>query len=302
MTARIIQIARASLHDGPGLRTVVYLKGCSLRCEWCHNPEGQSSDSEIFFYPSKCIGCGRCVAACPSHFSISGGVLHYDRSGCIGCGGCARRCPSQALSLCGTEMSCDEVMEEIRRDALYYGYSGGGVTMSGGECLLYPAFCAELIGLCRGEGIHTALESALFIPWTSAEPVVRSADLLIADIKHPDSSAHRRLTGRPNDLIVENLSRAARIHDHILVRIPLIPGENDDERSLTAAASLLNGICGGIRAVELLKYNSMAAGKYTALGMPSPAVRSAQSDGEMEGKARFLRGWLREEIRVIFDG
>ena len=177
VTAPVTNISRCSLHDGPGSRTVVYFKGCGLKCQWCHNPETREAKKQILFIPNKCIHCGTCIEVCPEHHMISGDQMEYLREGCIACGRCAEECPSMALSLCGEDKTADQVMAEIRKDQHYYQATGGGVTFSGGECLLYPEFVAELAEKCRAEGIHTAVESAMFVPWENIEQVLPVIDL-----------------------------------------------------------------------------------------------------------------------------
>ena len=175
----IFNISRASLHDGPGVRSVVYFKGCNMRCAWCHNPEGLERNKQIPFHRSKCIGCGICASLC-KHIKVSGEI---NRSDCIRCGKCAENCPVGAISLVGEEMSIDEVFEVIVKDKEYYVQSGGGVTISGGECLLYPEFSAELLKRCKAENIHTLIESAFCIPWENIEMVLPFTDLFFVDIK-----------------------------------------------------------------------------------------------------------------------
>lgn len=292
--AVITHIARCSLHDGPGIRTVIYLKGCNLHCPWCHNPENQAAGTEILFYPGRCLQCGRCLAICPSGHPLADGRIQYRREACNLCLRCADACPSEALSVCGREMSGQDVFGEISKDRDYYAASGGGVTFSGGECLLQPDFVAETAGLCRKAGIHTAVESAFCVRWEDIERIRAQIDLFIIDIKHHDSAVHRKLTGRSNALILANLRRLAALQADILIRIPLIPGVNDDDQNLIATAGLVNSLGDAVRGVELLKYNNLAAGKYAALDRPMiQYADAAQDDQTLLRKNELLRGCLR---------
>jgi pyruvate formate lyase activating enzyme len=189
-TAPVFDISRASLHDGPGVRTVVYLKGCPLRCLWCHNPEGQSPQAQILYHAAKCIGCGRCAAVCSLglHNADGGGRHIFNRSCCIGCGCCAEACPTGALTICGKNMAATEVMAEVKKDKRYFDATGGGVTLSGGEALLYPDFTAELFRYCRVAEIHTAIETSLHAPRENLGKLLPLTDLLIADFKHSDGA------------------------------------------------------------------------------------------------------------------
>ena len=217
VSGNISNIARASLHDGPGVRTVVYFKGCGLRCSWCHNPETLSVQKEILFAPIKCIHCGRGVSCCPEHHVIDGNDMAFLREGCAHCGKCAEACPTGALSVSGKEMSVDEVMKEILKDVHYY-RENGGVTLSGGECLLQTEFCAAILSTCREQGIHTTIETALFVPWAQIERVWPLCDLIFADLKVADPEKHREYTGQDNALIRENLRKlTARAPGKVLV-------------------------------------------------------------------------------------
>ena len=296
MTGLIFSIVRASVHDGPGIRTVIYHKGCTMRCAWCHNPEGLSPRTEIMYYPERCIGCGRCAGVCPEH--ISGG---FRLPVCRHCGQCAESCPSGALSAAGKRYDADELMKIILRDRRYYEKSGGGVTFSGGECLMQSDFVAYLADECKKAGIHTALETALYVGEAALDAVIGKIDLFYVDLKHMDPGKHKKFTGCDNRLILSNFRRLSARHDNIIVRIPLIPGVNDDETNLHDTARFIADCRGGVRAVELLKYNELAGGKYAPLGLdirPSEAWR-AQTDAQMIEKRAFMRSQLPENIEVI---
>ena len=257
----IFNVVRASLHDGPGVRTVVYLKGCNLRCTWCHNPEGIGLGCEIMHYPDKCIGCGRCADICPK--CHTGG--EYLRDGCVSCGKCAEVCPSGALRLCGMEITAAELYRQIAKDRSYFAATGGGVTLSGGECLMQWEFAAAVLELCRKNGIHTAIETALCVKKQALDAVIDRVDVFICDLKHVDGKIHEQYTGRGNGLILENIKYLAQNHKNIIIRIPLIPGVNDSDENLCAAAEFINDCGGGIAEAELLKYNDLAGAKYKNL-------------------------------------
>ncbi|MDD4772615.1 MAG: glycyl-radical enzyme activating protein [Eubacteriales bacterium] len=257
--AVIFNIERASLHDGPGVRTVVYVKGCSLNCKWCHNPEGISPFPQLLRYETRCIGCGRCAAVCP------------DPARCSQCGKCAAVCPAEARLMCGRTMTSDEVFAHVSRDRHYYG-TDGGLTLSGGECLTNPDFCADLLRRCRGSGIHTAIESALFVPRAAVDAVLPWCDLFIADMKIADTEDHRRSTGAPNTLIKANLEylfEYAVRHKvpKIWIRTPLIPGETDGAENLAAIEDFLEPWkdSGIIEKREMLEYNNLGEAKRRAL-------------------------------------
>ena len=292
LKAYVTNISRGSLHDGPGVRTVVYLKGCPLSCRWCHNPETLSAKRQILFNGSKCIKCGKCIEVCPTHHVILDGKAEYLRNGCTACGRCAEVCPALALTVCGEEMTDVELMREIRKDSHYYSVSGGGVTFSGGECLLHPDLVASIARMCKAEGIGTAVESAMHVPWKNAEAVLPHIDLFFVDLKHPDPDRHREYTGRDNRLIIENIGRLSEVSDNVILRIPVIPSVNDSPEDIIGFAKLLRTFGDGIKGVELLKYNNLAEGKYTVAGATyTKFAEEPQSDAQME----TLRALLEEK-------
>ncbi len=301
LNATITNISRGSLHDGPGVRSVVYFKGCGLRCKWCHNPETLSIAPMVLYAPTKCIHCGRCITICPDGHEIVGADMVYHREHCTACGKCADACPSGALSLCGKEMSVEEVMSEIRKDRHYYSQSGGGVTLSGGECLLRPAFCAALLARCRAEGIGTAVESALFVPFEHIEMVYPLVDTFFADVKLPDGGRHKEYTGQDNARIVENLKKLTSLHQNVTLRIPLIPGVNDSAEDMRQFGALISTFGDGVRGLELLKYNYLAESKYTLAGMDYYSFgTSAQTNDTVEGLVSVLSEALHDRFPVYF--
>ncbi len=296
----ITNIARASLHDGPGIRTVVYFKGCALRCQWCHNPETLSAKPEILYSQTKCIHCGRCVSICPTCHVIRDNDMVFLREGCTMCGKCVEACPSGALSLCGKQMSIDEVMREIRKDVGYYTESGGGVTLSGGECLRQADFCAELLKQCKAEGIHAAIESALFATWEQIEKTVPYCDFYFADFKIADPEKHKQYTGQDNGLIYENLQKlVARAPGKVTVRIPLIPGVNDTPTDVAQFAEKLAPLADDLQAIEVLRYNTLAESKYIQSGREYTDFGEAQTDEFLTAYCSQLSEAIGDKTRVF---
>jgi len=258
VTPFIFHIARTSLHDGAGIRTVVYFKGCNMHCRWCHNPKGLECKKELFFHQNKCIGCGICETICPHILRVG----EIDRDACIACGNCAKNCPANALEVIGNQMSVEELYSVIAKDRAYYDRSGGGVTLSGGECLLYPEFVAALLKKCKENDIHTLIESAFHVPWEHIASVLPYTDMFYADVKHMDSDIHKKYTGVSNERILENITRLAGMTKQIVLRTPAIPGVNDDPENLSRTEQFAHSL--GLEH-EVLKYNNLAKSKYTAL-------------------------------------
>ncbi len=282
LTAPVTNISRCSVHDGPGVRTVVYLKGCSMKCRWCHNPETISARPVILYLESKCIGCGRCAEICPDCHTEEDGRHVFLRENCRVCGKCAEICPRLALTLCGREMTVEDVMKEVRKDAHFYRRSGGGITLSGGECLLHPEFSAALLAACRAEGIHTAVESALYADRTAIEKILPYTDLVFADCKLPDGEKHLRYTGREQEKILDNIRYLAGSGVKVILRIPVIPGVNDGEADAAGFAERIASFGDGIGEIELLRYNNLASSKYEIAGMTYVSFgNSPQTDAEM---------------------
>ena len=296
LTATVSNISRCSVHDGPGVRTVVYFKGCGLRCRWCHNPETLSALPDILYIQNKCIHCGRCVKLCPDHHQIHGNDMVFLRDGCRRCGECASVCPSGALSASGRTYTEEELLREVIKDRHYYQVSGGGVTLSGGECLLQAEFAESFLKKCQSEGIHTAIETALFVPWPHIERVLPFCYLFLADFKLADAAKHLEYTGQDNALILQNLQRLLEAAgDKVLLRTPLIPGVNDSADDVKALADVLRQFSSLPKGWELLKYNALAEGKYRIAGM------QYESFGPEAQSARHL-ALLCEEIKQALPG
>jgi len=266
MPALITDISRFATHDGPGIRTTVFLKGCPLECAWCHNPETISPAPEIGYVAKKCLGCGECVRVCPEDAHRIDDRGHtFDRSRCAACGACAEVCLGEALTLYGREMTAGEVLAIALQDRTFYDQTGGGLTLSGGEPLLQADFCAQLLAMAKREGVHTAVDTCGAVSWKAFEAVLPVTDIFLYDLKHTDAALHRRYTGMDNTLILENLRRLSESGAAIEIRIPVIPGVNDDDAFRAAADDLLGGLA-GIRRVKRLPYNPYARSKYEAMG------------------------------------
>ena len=279
MTGLVFDIQRCSLHDGPGIRTTVFLKGCPLRCKWCHNPEGLDPLPEISLTPTLCVGCARCVQVCPQHAHrfTDEKVHQIDRDRCVRCGRCADECPAGALEVVGKELTADEVLDEVRRDKIFYDESGGGVTLSGGEVLAQSDFSADLLRRAKAEGLHTAIETSGYGPWKRLERLLPYVDLVLYDLKLVDPDRHRAFTGVSNERIVENLARLCAEPRDIEVRVPMITGYNTDDGNLHATGRLLAALPHPPR-VHLLKYNILAPGKYPRVGQSYPLAATPPAD------------------------
>ena len=289
-TGVIFNIQKFSIHDGPGIRTLVFFKGCPLSCLWCCNPESQSSVPEIGYHAEKCFGCGRCVARCDKGVLRikEDRTLDITRGLCTGeCPSCVKFCPDKALTFYGERKTVAEVLKIVEQDALFYTRSGGGLTVSGGEPLMQPAFLLALLKEARRRRIHTAMESCAF----ASESVFLSAlpllDYLLIDVKHMDSHAHERLTGVPNERILANIRAARDAFPNLPLRLrtPVIPGCNDSEACLGDIRRFARSL--GAEH-ELLPYHRMGQSKYASLGRPFPMGDAMLSDARFEALKSFV--------------
>ncbi len=299
----VFNLQRYSLHDGPGIRTLVFLKGCPLRCLWCCNPESQRPAPEVEFFSAKCQRCGRCLEACPQH-AINPDLEaepRIDRSRCDDCGACAAVCPPGALGMVGRQMSAAQVLEQARRDAAYYRRSGGGLTLSGGEPLSQAEFAAALLRAAYDANLHTALETSGYGRWEDLEALLPWTELVLFDLKHADSPAHQRLTGVPNEPIIDNLRRLAASRQAVVLRVPLVPGCNLDDANLAATAALAAQL--GIEEVHLMPFHQLGKDKYRRLGRNYGL--GELSDLRLNGREaleRAERAFAAQGIRVQIGG
>ena len=304
MTGKFYDIQGFSVHDGPGIRLTLFMKGCPLRCLWCHSPESQEFYTELNWMEIKCVGiekCGNCLTVCP-HNAISPGkkkksltsdeeitLVTVDRSKCDNCGKCAEVCTSKALYMCGTDYTVDELMERVRRDIPFFNKSGGGVTISGGECLSQPEFTLEFLKRCKAEGIHTAVDTTGFTDWKWIEKVLPYTDLFLYDLKHMDSEMHKRGTGVPNEVILENARKIAKAGGKFQLRIPVIPMYNDSVEEFEKYGNFIKELGDSVEVVQLLPYHALGVTKWERLGRDKPVLEATPpSDELMEDRKKQL--------------
>lgn len=264
----IFDIRKYAIHDGPGIRTTVFFKGCPLRCWWCHNPEGQDIKPELVYRESRCIGCGECSKNCQREaISLGAQYVSVNREDCVLCGKCSSVCPSDAFSIAGKQMAVKEILEEIEKDRPFYEESGGGVTFSGGEPLLQPDFLIALLDECEKRAIHTTVDTCGFARYEIIDRIRDKVDLFLYDIKTMDNRKHRKYTGASNERILENLKKLAESGSSIVISFPIIPNINDDDKNVTRIAKFISSLP-NIQQVNLLPYHRAGIEKYKNLGKP----------------------------------
>jgi pyruvate formate lyase activating enzyme len=289
ITGRVYDIQGFSVQDGPGIRTTVFLKGCPLRCPWCHSPESQQFYAQLSWMAMKCPGiekCGKCLTAC-SKGAINPGRLsqhpvtqeeirhiHVDRSICDNCGDCAAVCYHKALYICGTDYTVEELVKRVSKDKPFYEHSGGGVTVSGGEPLSQPEFALQLLKRLKESGIHTALDTSGFAPYESLNRVLPYVDLFLYDLKHMDCERHKMVAGVPNEIILENAARIAKAGARIQIRIPVIPDFNDSVENIRETGMFCKSLGEAITVIQLLPYHNLGVMKYLRIDDSKPVLEA----------------------------
>ncbi len=275
MKGIVFDIQRFSVHDGPGIRTTVFMKGCPLRCKWCHNPEGLSKEIQLQFFEEKCLGCG----SCGKRDSLSD----------------ADKCPSQALIVCGREISEDQLVAEILKDSVFYD-ADGGVTFSGGECLLQSDFVASVLKTVKAAGFSTAVDTSGYVPWDAFDKTVEYCDIYLYDIKIASNSLHKRFTGVGNELILRNLKRLCESKKRIWIRVPVIPGVNDNEKEMTDIADIVSSV-GDIEQVTLMPYHTLGADRYKTIGLEYRFDRTLRVSEE--SMSSFKNIFIKRKIKLV---
>ena len=288
----VFNIQRYSIHDGPGIRTTAFLKGCPLACAWCHNPESLRPMPEVVFRAERCLKCGWCVKACPrAAISLDSSGWRRDASRCDGCGACATVCPSEAVEVIGRRMTVAEVLAEVEKDRIFYSESGGGITVSGGEPLAQPDFLAGLLSACRQKGLHTVVDTSGCAPWATFERILPDTCLFLYDLKHLDDDVHQRWTGVSNVQILDNLARLAETGAAIEVRMPVVPGVNDSDEHLDRL-----GRRGGRAGAETAPSAAVPPNRdrqIRALWLSIPVARNGGADRRTPGGDRRQAGETR---------
>jgi pyruvate formate lyase activating enzyme len=292
LSGTIFNIQKFSIHDGPGIRTTVFFKGCPLQCQWCHNPESQQTGQQVMLWPARCIRCGACIESCPqAAISLDEAGALTDLDLCDQCGECTEDCYAGAREMVGRAASVAEVMAEIESDRPFYEESGGGATFSGGEPLLQPDFLLALLQACKTQEIHTTVDTCGFASWNVLERVRPYTDLFLFDLKMMDEAQHREYTGVSNEPILRNLRRLSESGQTIRLRIPVIPGINDEPQQIRQMGEFAAGLL-HLDEVDILPYHNIAAEKYRRLNrvylLPDTLVPSEEHMAEI---AQTLRGF-----------
>jgi pyruvate formate lyase activating enzyme len=282
----IFDIKRYAINDGPGIRVVIFFKGCNLHCAWCHNPESISPKAEKMYTPAKCIKCGTCVESCPENaITLTPDGIITDSELCKTCGKCAEVCPTKAIEMSGKVMSVNDIMDIIEKERIFFDQSGGGVTFSGGEPLVHIKMLTELLDECRKRGIHTAIDTAGNVSTGIILELAGKTDLFLYDLKMMDSSLHKKWIGSGNERILHNLRAIAETGIQIIIRIPLIGGVNDTDENIELTAKFISDLAGHKKEVQLLPYHSIAQNKYTKLGKSEDFEKLQEPDKKTLSKA-----------------
>ena len=287
----IFDIKRYAINDGPGIRVVIFFKGCNLHCAWCHNPESISPKAEKMYAPAKCIKCATCVDACPENaITLTPDGIITDPELCKMCGKCAEVCPTKAIEMSGKVMSVSEIMDIIEKERIFFDQSGGGVTFSGGEPLVHTKMLIELLDECQKKGIHTAIDTAGNVSTETILKVAQKTDLFLYDVKMMDSLLHKKWIGSGNEQILHNLKLLADTGAHIIIRIPLIGGVNDTDENIEKTARFISELAGDIKEVHLLPYHAIAQNKYMKLGKLEDFETLQEPDKETLTRAIHIFG------------
>lgn len=269
-TATIFDIGRFRNEDGPGIRTIIFFKGCPLKCAWCSNPFGLSPEPQIVVNQDRCTGCGHCVSVCPNGVnSVTKGKVQVDFSKCTACGLCIAMCPVATRMISGKKYTVRELFEEAYKDVVFYRKNNGGVTLSGGEVLMQYEAATEVLRLCRKHYVNTCIETSCFAPWEHLRQVAEYCNYVFVDLKHMDSATHKKFTGVPNELILENIQKLCEFgigrNIRVIVRRPIIPGYNDEEEMSIAAAKFISQLAGNPE-INILPYHNLGETKYAMIG------------------------------------
>ena len=294
LTANIIDIKHLAVHDGPGIRTTIFFKGCPLRCQWCHNPESQIAAPQLGLLQKCCIQCRQCAEVCLHHRFVDNEHI-IDRASCTACGKCVKACPVNALELYGKTVTLDEVVAELVQDKVFYQNSNGGCTVSGGEPLLQSDFCAALFAELKKHNVHTALDTCGAVPWSAFEKVLPVTDMILFDLKHPDSAQHKAAVGMGNEQLLANLFELDKHNKPIEIRIPLIPGINSDMDSLQGFVNILSNLR-NVAGVKVLPFHRSRF-KYQALGQEEILKDLEPCSNELAENVRTF--FINNNIKVL---